>query len=65
MRPSVTDRYGDWTFADADRTPTHRGWLRGTVYRVTFTDGSRAKETIPYDLVDAIRFFDPFQKCNP
>lgn len=51
-----------WRFAWPEETPTRRGRIRGTLRIVTFTDGGgRAREALPMDITEAIRFFDPFQ----
>lgn len=48
-------------YADHDQRPK-RGIIRGTVYSMTFPlGGGRARTTLPMDLDEAIRFFDPFQ----
>ncbi len=51
-------------YADSDREPCRRRGIVGTVRQVTFSDGSRARETCPFDIEDAIRFFDPFQRAS-
>lgn len=53
---------GNWIFADYMQTPSRKGFIRGTVRRVTFPSGGGiARETLAMDITEAIRFFDVFQ----
>lgn len=46
--------------ADPDQEPI-RGSRRGTIYRMRWPDGSRAKTTLACDIDEAITLKDPFQ----
>jgi hypothetical protein len=49
-------------YADPDQTPGNG--VIGTVRRVMFPDGSRARECHPFGMEEAIMFFDPFQSSK-
>lgn len=49
----------DKRYCDTDQEPSRD--RVGTVRRVTFQDGSRARMTHPFTMEEAILFFDPFQ----
>jgi hypothetical protein len=49
-------------YAWPNQEPNRRQGIVGTVRRVTFQDGSKARMTHPFCLEEAIRFFDPFQR---